>query len=217
MGLQDISKSNKVYLTTFQGNLCEMRKTETDGFERAESKNATTGVITVKYVKRYGGVSGQIKSLVYNVVEWQGKKIKSWNLTLVDGKEFVVQFSANSKTCISLFKTLPNIDITKELNLVVFPDKETGGAVIMLKQDGEKVPWAYTKEDPNGLPPGVKDAQEEWDFRDQNNFLHTKALEFAEKLPGDSIVTSAPVYNTEPAGEEILPDEGEIHPNDIPF
>ena len=54
------------------------------------------------------------------------------------------------------------------------PDK----TVLFVKQGGEIVKWAYTRENPNGLPTAKERSSGKWDYGDQEDFLYEKNLEF---------------------------------------
>jgi hypothetical protein len=62
---------------------------------------------------------------------------------------------------------------------------------ITLYQDGNKIPPAYTKEDPNGLPQMVKikvKGKEQWDDSDMMGFLEQQALKMFADANDNNIV-----------------------------
>lgn len=83
-------------------------------------------------------------------------------------------------------KTLPNIDLSQDIYFSAYIDKTTGYGKMSISQigvDGRKtwVDWAYTRENPNGMPDAVKTmkkGKEVWDFSAQEEFLYQKIVEF---------------------------------------
>ena len=56
---------------------------------------------------------------------------------------------------------------------------------MFLQQDGVTVKSAYTKDNPNGMPPPVLTehmGKESWSWEDQESFLYSKATEFIDTL-----------------------------------
>jgi hypothetical protein len=91
---------------------------------------------------------------------------------------------------------------------------------MLIKQNGSFVKFAFTKENPNGLPAPVKKVvrgKEEWDWSETETFLWDLSSSFFEQFEGDD----KPAYQEEDNDEE--PDQfgGSNDPldseDDLPF
>ena len=78
-------------------------------------------------------------------------------------------------------KACPNIDPTKKLFLGLGHDKKDDRSFLYLKQDGQTIHAAFTKEEPNGMPPWEKKevmGKTKWNADDQNEFLYQQIVDF---------------------------------------
>lgn len=110
-------------------------------------------------------------------------------------------------------KVLPNIKEGKEVEFNVWTDKETGKTAFAIKQDGENIKWAFTKENPNGLPEATSKkvgSNVKWDFSEQTNFLYERTLKEAERF-------KKLVVKEEPPKADTSNDEEKPNPEDLPF
>jgi hypothetical protein len=102
-------------------------------------------------------------------------------IDLKDGETYTVQIPMESQYFSQFAKMVPNIDPTKPLYLGLGYDKERGKNFLYGKQNGETVHSAYTKDNPNGMPPPVEKmvkGVKKWDFEAQENFLYEVVTEF---------------------------------------
>lgn len=92
------------------------------------------------------------------------------------GDTYQLRIDVNSRIFSQFAKRIPNIDVEKELTIGAGLDKEKGDATfIYMKQDGEAVKFAFTKDNPNGLPAPEKKTRmgkDVWDFSAQEEFLY---------------------------------------------
>jgi len=82
-------------------------------------------------------------------------------------------------------KACRNIDPTKKLFLGLGFDKDRNHSFLYLKQEGQTVKSAFTKEDPNGLPPWEKKTamgKTVWNADLQNEFLYGEIQDFFASL-----------------------------------
>jgi len=106
-------------------------------------------------------------------------------LKMRDGEEtFIVQIPVNSGYFEAFAKCVPNIDPTQWLFLGLGYDKEKDKHFLYIRQgkDGStKIHSAYTKDNPNGLPPAVQKKEmgkTKWDFTEQKNFLYESVIDW---------------------------------------
>ena len=108
-------------------------------------------------------------------------------LNLRDDKDYTVQIPLESGFFSNFAKACPNIDPTQKLFLGLGKDKEKDRFFLYLKQGGDTVHSAFTKDNPNGMPPPVKKSVkgvEKWDFEDQENFLYDQVVDFLAAIGG---------------------------------
>lgn len=120
----------------------------------------------------------QYKSLVGKIVSLDLVKKEfgdSIEVGVVDDKEYVLQMPWNSNTRTSLLSRLPNVDYSKTVTFSVFKDTEKNKTVFLIYQEDELVPLAYSKENPNGMPPAKQEkvcGEIKWVFADVEEFLY---------------------------------------------
>lgn len=109
-------------------------------------------------------------------------------LTFTSGSDSaMVQIKFDSAYGRGFCFALPNIDLNQEVNLQPYSymskkkNKEVMGLSVL--QGVEQLPWAYTKENPNGIPQLEKvmfKGAEQWDNSKQLEFLRNSFLEFCQ-------------------------------------
>lgn len=95
-----------------------------------------------------------------------------------DGERAVLHMPFSSGPASSFLKALPNADLKQEVTLRPKMEIKDGKTktVLFMSQGGKGVKWAFTKDNPNGLPPMEKikvKGKETWD--------DSKQLEFFER------------------------------------
>ena len=177
MGLGNNSGGNKKFITIVGGKWTARVPEGTEGAtERVLEKGPNAGKPI--YELYYSYVDG-------NIV---GGEIKQGNfgtdicLDLEDdGVVYTVQIPLESGYFSQFAKAVPNIDPTKKLFIGLGLDKERNKPFLYMKQDGQTVHSAFTKDNPNGCPPPIKKevmGKTKWDFEDQENFLYGKVVDF---------------------------------------
>jgi len=206
------SGGNFTFITTFDGKLVQRVPEGTDGaVSRALTKGDNEGKIV--WEKHYGYVTGMITGGEIAVKEFGSKKVREIHIKLDDN--IVLQLPIN---LLSMFaKPLPNVDINQPVKISVYKNK-VGKIGLNISQGpflSDNAAWAYTRDNPNGLPPAEKDELGDWDFKAHDLFLIKKVGEFFKDVPMPK--EEAPSANN-PADE--LPDNPDLpneYEDDIPF
>ena len=107
-------------------------------------------------------------------------------LNLVDEDEtrYDLQIKVDSQFFGQFVKRIPNLDLDKTVSFILGKSKD-GKSFMFLQQDNVTVKSAYTKDNPNGMPPPVLTehmGKESWSWEDQESFLYSKATEFIDTL-----------------------------------
>ena len=172
-----------IFLQPFLGKISVKSKQQKDGYT-LRSYVLPSGVAAQSWVKSYESISGKLVRVQYSERENEGKKIQSWKLLLNDGENVInFEFGVKSNVARCWLRITPKIDLSKDIELTCFIDKKDGKkTVLLVKQNGETLKFAYTKENPNGMPPPKVRATGALDFGDTEEWLHNRNLEFAEKV-----------------------------------
>jgi hypothetical protein len=135
------------------------------------------------YEKFYDRITGKISKINYKTNDKYGDSIEVY----IDDCVLNINWGDFSVRD-SFIKRLPNIDLEKDVECGVFLDKETKRIVFVVRQDGEVVPYAFTREEPNGIPQAIKKEErgkEIWDFSVIENFLYDVLMEHIRKFEDD--------------------------------
>jgi hypothetical protein len=141
-----IIKNSAIYLTISEGRICRRVQSPT-----ATSKERQTKDGKLIHEEQYHGWSGKITDIQTRQTDYG----KEWNVTIEDGDtKASLQMKYSSGYASAFLKTLPNVDLSKDVQLM--PKSETTDGktktTMFIKQDGKAIKWAYTKDNPNGLP-----------------------------------------------------------------
>jgi hypothetical protein len=139
---------NKIYLEVFDGKITRKVPEGTDGAAPRTNKNGT-----LVYEMHYRAVEGVLLDIGVYKHNMYGSQ---WRFTLQDGAEtYCLQLSENTRALSSLLLALPSCDLKKPINIRPYEFTNEEGkskAGVRLTQDGKKVEWFFTREDPKGLP-----------------------------------------------------------------
>lgn len=173
-----IQESNAIYLTISNGKICKqvLKPTETS-IERVNKNSKTV------HEEYYKGWKGRITGIAVREHKDYGK---FWNVTITDEDgDAILQMNYSSGYANAFLKTLPNVDLSADVNIVpnlkIENDKKK--TTLFITQHGQPVKWYYTKDDPNGLPQLRKikvKGKDTWD--------DTEVMEFLEKMVNETIV-----------------------------
>ena len=186
MGLSNGNSSNGKFVTIVNGKWTIRVNEGTDGAQpRVLEKGPNAG--TTVWEKYYDHIDGSLVSAHIK----HGQFGADLCLNISDDAEYVVQIPVDSQYFSVFGKVPPNLNPTADIFLGLGYDKERQRTFMYVKQGGQTVHSAFTKDNPNGMPPpeqkmvkGVK----KWDFEDQENFLYQKVEDFIALLGGGSPV-----------------------------
>lgn len=179
-----IKQTNAIYLTIADGKICRRVQTKTaDAVERLTKDNKLV------YEEFYKGWKGTITDIKTRENDYG----KNWMIHLTDEfGEYILQLPYSSGYSAAFLKALPNLDpsqpVTIMPSLKIEGDKKKTS--IFLNQNGQALKWAYTRENPNGIPElkqiKVK-GKTTWDDSDIMEFLENMVNnEFLPKLNSGS-------------------------------
>lgn len=98
--------------------------------------------------------------------------------------EYQLRLPVSNRLFEQFAKRIPNIDKGEALTIGAFKNTD-GQSVLHLRQNGTKVPMAFTKDKPNGMPAPIKKdklGKIEWDYSDQVNFLYGVAKKWVDSF-----------------------------------
>ena len=183
-----------------------------------ERVNAVGKTVFEKY---YREIIGNVTKIEKKVHEEYGD---SWIIYLQDVAEnYAIQIPFSSIQADRFFRRLPNVDLDKKLSM------EFGRAgdkpYLLLFQDGERVDYFWTKENPGQLPPmqqlTVK-GKLVWDDTDKMNYIERYVDTMIQpklelmKQASPPVVESA--QNVQAPKAEIFPGDPVSNvPDDLPF
>jgi len=174
MGLQSTGSST-VYLS-IQGGKIARRVSEATQHSRERQIESSGKVV---HEELYDSLEGFMTGLTTR----DGQFGKELHIHIGDDLKYVVQLKLSSSPASSFLKALPNVDLSKRVKIIPKQEEIKDGVKrtnIILVQDNGGIKHAFTKDNPNGLPPMKKvkvKGKETWDDSDQ--------LEFFEKLIAD--------------------------------
>jgi hypothetical protein len=103
-----------------------------------------------------------------------------------DDQKYDLQIKVNSQFFGQFVKRIPNLDIKAPVTFIL--GASDGKAFMYLQQDGKTVKSAYTKDNPNGMPPPTQRANGQWNWDDQEDFLYEKCKLFIEEVNAENDV-----------------------------
>jgi hypothetical protein len=190
-GLSKQEESRKLYYGVANGYIVKRVKEETaNSRPRTLEKGANAGKVV--FEEYYPAITGQIIGLEVKESEFGKQLLISLDTSLDYTETSNIQMPLSSPYAKRFLFALPNINLQLDVTLLPYKftpkgnEKEQVG--ISVKQEGVKVQPAFTKENPNGLPPLDKikvKGKETWDDSSQ--------LEFLEQLINSINPAPAPV------------------------
>lgn len=174
MGLK---KANDItYLSIFNGRLAKAYKTANANTETRTNKNGKE--VHEEYFK---ALDGLLTGLDTKVHEEYGEQLLIY-ITAKEGK-YCIQTNLDSRYGVNFLKTVPNIDLTKEIEFVPSEKKDKEGKIdqtVFIKQGDKALKRFYTKEQGELPEPkhvkGKRGAADTWDFSPVTDFLFDNAL-----------------------------------------
>ena len=206
------TQENGKYISIVGGRFC-IRVQE--GSEGAVSRvNKLNKTVFEKYYDNFTGklVSIKVTDGVYG---------KQWVFGFKDGDEvYNLQLGYTNSFAKNIIKMLPNADLSKDMKLSPSTKVEADGtkkSSLFINQDGVALKHAYTKAEPNGLPPMVEitvKGSKVWDDTDQMVFLENMVkTSIMPKLSGVAPTQAKPVDEL----DQMVADAQTVNPDDVPF
>lgn len=144
MGLSNNSHGSTTFLNVIGGKISRKVTKDTEGAISRVNKNGAT-----VYELQWNSLTAKITDISVRVNEEYGDQ---WEITLRDVlDEYKLQIPLSGRIANGFTFRLPNVDFTQEVEINTFIDKNDK-PVLLLKQNGQTVKAAYTKDAPNGLP-----------------------------------------------------------------
>lgn len=163
-----INAPSAIYLSISDGKIARRLKEPS-----ATSKSRTLDDGRLIHEELYDNVAGFITAITIK----DGNYGRQLCVTLEDdGERAVLQMLFSSGPAKSFLKALPNADLKQEVTLQPKMEINDGKkkTVLFISQGGKGVKWAFTKDNPNGLPPLEKikvKGKETWDDSNQLEFF----------------------------------------------
>lgn len=198
MGLNKSENAGTVYLSVANGKLVQQHKQPNENTIERVNKQGRT--VYEEFFKDLTGVITKIETK-------ENDYGKQWQIVFVDGDDrYLVQMPYSGRYSSSFLKALPNVKQGQAIRFMPWEmsdkkdsNKKITGVTVYQDQDGNgmtKIPSAYTKEDPNGLPEMTKakvKGKIVWDDSDMVSFL--------EEMARDWISTTPAITDDKPAEE----------------
>lgn len=183
MGLENRTEGK--FISIYKGRFAQRVHPDTEGaVSRVLEKGQNAGKTV--HEKYYDSFTGTLVGLKVT----DGPYGKQWDFAFQDsGEVYHLNLPYSNSFAKNILKMLPNVDLTKEMK-VTPQTKEVDGknkSSIFINQEGASIKHAYTKENPNGLPPMVTvkvKGEDVWD--------DTAQLEFLQNMVDTTIVPKLP-------------------------
>lgn len=140
------TNSNAIFYGISNGKIVRQFQNKTATSVERVNKNGKT-----VHEEFYDYLDGVIVDISVKDNEWG----KFWIVTLDDaGTRQQLQFNYSSGYANGFLKALPNVDLSEKVKLIPSSKKEGDKtkATIFINQHGEAIKWAFTKDNPNGMP-----------------------------------------------------------------
>lgn len=181
MGLKENSNNGGGNILVVQrGALCLKSDTPIDGYEKVEGETSD-GNPYVKYVKKFGALDGMVTGINwYDTEDQYDTRFQGIKITIEDDTEhFLLDLPYASKAYDAFTRFADNIDFTKTVEFVAYPDRERKDSTVFnAKQDGQIIRQKYTKSNLGDCPPAVENKRTgKWNFDAQREWLLDNLLE----------------------------------------
>jgi len=171
MGLNQ--KSNDIFLNIHEGQIvCKAKENESGAISRINSRGNTV------WEHRYDSISGYIVDISVREYEINGAAAKDWSISIKDnGEIYKLQIPYSSGYSNGFLMAIKNVDFSKPVELQP-NSKEVDGkkkTTIFIRQNGETLKWAFTKDNPGALPQMTQvkfKGETRWDDTDRMAFLN---------------------------------------------
>lgn len=186
MGLNKSENAGMVYLSVANGKLVQEHKEPTSNTIQRTNKKGR--IVHEEFFKDLTGV-------ITKITTKENDFGKQWQIVFTDGDDkYMVQMQYSGRYSSSFLKALPNVDAQSPVRFMPWEmtdknDSSRKVTGVTLYQFGIKIPPAYTKEDPNGLPEMKKvkvKGKDTYDDSDMMEFLEEVAKSWISAIPAPS-------------------------------
>lgn len=177
MGLNKSENAGMIYLGVANGKLVqEVKEKQPDSVERVNKVGRTVHEVFYK----------DLTGVITKITTKENDYGKQWQIVFEDGDDkYMVQMPYSGRYSSSFLKALPNVAQGVPVRFMPWEMTDKNNASkkvtgVTLYQNEAKVPSAYTKEDPNGLP-----EMEQVKIKGKTTWDDSAMMEFLEKMAKD--------------------------------
>lgn len=221
-----VNFSNAIYLSITDGKISRRVKEATD-----TSVSRLTKEGKLVHEELFQAWKGKITAISTKENDYG----KQWLVTLSDEDgDAILQMPYSSGYSAAFLKTLPNVDLSKDVVLVPKLTKEGDKkkTTLFVNQNGAALKWAYTKDNPQGLPELAQikvKGKITWDDSDLMEFLENMVTnEILPKLgkqtapvteapPGKATLKTAPAAKGKQVVTAQVDEAEEVDDDETPF
>ena len=181
MGLINSTESSKI-VSIVKGKFT-IRLPEDSDNPSAVTRTLEQGVNAGKEIKelQYKALEGNYVTSYIDEGEYGTNYITE--LRDDEGDSFKLRINLDSQFFSQYAKRIPNIKKDVPIFFGLGYDKEKEKNFLFIRQQGVNVPFAYTRENPNGLPPPEEKevrGKKVWNWEAQEQFLYDVAIDFSD-------------------------------------
>ncbi len=188
MGLENITTSMDKIIQIIGGQFAERVPEGTTGddiYQRTLESGPNTG--TIRWERKMNAYSGRIVGATLDDSPY-GKNL---NIRVDDDNEVVkIQITSKSAFFKQFAKRIPNLEDGAWVTFGLFMN-DKGKAVLFMKQEKEKLPSYFTKDNMNNMPPAVEktvQGAKVFDFQEQDEFLYDLVVDYCNSFKADEEV-----------------------------
>lgn len=190
-----------IYFSLTNGKITRRVKEPTATSKSRPNKN---GVTVHEEINDH--FTGRINSIEIRTGDMNGTPTKDWQIGLVtqNGKQHFMSIKFRSGYSTGFLRALPNANIDEPITFIPKSEEGPNGkpkTSLFLSQNGKALKWAYTKDNPNGIPPMEKvtfQGEDKWDDTKQIEFLLAMVEQVKAKIKN---VAPTPAPNDAEAAE----------------
>lgn len=173
-----------VYLSVIDGKFAQRVRPDVVGVQKRTLKSGK-----VVYEKYYNNVKGIITKLELKAREYEGKTLKSLNITLDNEVQIQLSGGIDNAQNKNIINTLLSPQCKLDCLLVFLISRDQDGySEVFIMQDDHGIKRFSNKENPNGVPQPVKKekmGEVKWDWDAQNEWFYNQFQELAKRVAGN--------------------------------
>lgn len=189
MGLINSTESSKI-VSIVKGKFTIRLPDDSDN-PSAVTRTLEQGVNAGKEIKelQYKAIEGNYVTSYVDEGEYGTNYITE--LRDDEGDSFKLRINLDSQFFSQYAKRMPNIKKDVPIFFGLGYDKEKEKNFLFIRQQGVNVPFAYTRDNPNGLPPPEEKevrGKKVWNWEAQEQFLYDVAMDFSDNQSGKDLI-----------------------------